>query len=229
MCGRFEFKATGNELQDDFNRYHEILDITRVHEAKALYTQNIAPTDPLKIITFNKNDNVFQLQVLKWGIKSIVKLPDKKIEKDVFNSKIETISNKQGTWFKYMSSARCLVPMTAFYEWIPGNGSKKIPQRIIIDDSPIFYAGGIIGLGIDELESSSIITCEPNSFMKPIHNRMPVLFKTGNAADFLKAPVDVAISMSQPFDDNIKMSNSTAILEKNIPVSKEVPRQGSLF
>jgi putative SOS response-associated peptidase YedK len=66
---------------------------------------------------------------------------DPNIEKDIFNSKIETLS-KSSRWKKYFSTSRCLFPMTAFYEWTPVNG-KKIPKRISLKNDKIFFAGGI--------------------------------------------------------------------------------------
>lgn len=222
MCGRYENAADNEELKKEFEKHIGELDIAYNIE-EVLYTENIAPTDRVKIITFDNKDNVFRLKTIKWGIKTKVfdqtrqaKGKDPYFDKDVFNSKIETIKVKGSKWMEYMKNNRCIFPMTAFYEWTGEKGS-KIPQRITIDDSKIFFAGGIIAKGTDNTESASIITCEPNTFMKPIHNRMPVLLKTKEAGEFLRAREDAAGSMSVPLDEGIKMYYEKTVLVKNTP------------
>lgn len=242
MCARFENKIKDAELKAEFKKLKAELEVKKLPLKKngsrgKRYTQNIAPTDIISVIVWDSGLNIFREAELKWGIRSAIKTPQGEIIKDVFNSKIETIRNRGTQWFGYMDLSRCIVPMSAFYEWIPvqvhpSKPAKKLPQRIVIDDVPFFFSGGIIGKGIDEEHGASVITCEPNNFMQPIHNRMPVLLQIEEAIDFLRAPVEAAIEMSQPFADDVKMSHATVTLEKNIPdnpVKKTEPEQGSLF
>lgn len=217
MCGRYENAADDEELRKEFEKHVGELDIS-YNIDEILKTENIAPTNRVKVITFDKDNNVFRLHVVKWGIKSKVFDPSRQakgkdpfIEKDIFNSKIETITKKGSKWKKYFTENRCIFPMTAFYEWTGEKGS-KVPQRISISRTPVFYAGGIISEGTDKAESASIITCGPNVFMQPIHTRMPVLFKTGDAGKFLEAKEDAAINMSCPLEDSIKMKLEKAKL-----------------
>lgn len=217
MCGRYENAADDEELRKEFEKHVGVLDIS-YNIDEILKTENIAPTNRVKVITFDKESNVFRLKVIKWGIKSKVFDPSRQakgkdpfIEKDIFNSKIETIAKKGSKWKKYFTENRCIFPMTAFYEWTGEKGS-KVPQRISISRTPVFFAGGIISEGTDKAESASIITCGPNSFIQPIHTRMPVLFKTEDAGKFLEAKEDAAIDMSCPLGDNIKMKLEKAKL-----------------
>ncbi len=217
MCGRYENAADDEELRKEFEKHVGELDIS-YNIDEILKTENIAPTNRVKVITFDKENNVFRLKVIKWGIKSKVFDPSRQakgkdpfIEKDIFNSKIETIAKKGSKWKKYFTENRCIFPMTAFYEWTGEKGS-KVPQRISISRTPVFFAGGIISEGTDKAESASIITCGPNSFMQSIHSRMPVLFKTEDAGKFLEAKEDAAIDMSCPLGDNIKMKLEKAKL-----------------
>lgn len=225
MCGRYENAADDAALQAEFEKHigelniaYDLDEVLKDLKTNSLRTENIAPTNLVKIITFDKNDNVFKLELKKWGIKSQVYDPsraakgkDPMIEKDIFNSKIETILKKGSKWKKIFDESRCIFPMTAFYEWT-GEKGKKIPQRISIQRTPIFFAGGIIQTGIDKNDSASIITCEPNTFMRSIHTRMPVLLKTKTAGEFLRAQSDSAGKLAEPLDDEIKMkSEKTAI------------------
>jgi putative SOS response-associated peptidase YedK len=88
----------------------------------------------------------------------------------------------------------------------------KVPQRIAIQRNKVFYAGGIIAEGTDNKESTSIITCEPNKFMKPIHNRMPVLLQSENAGVFLTSKEDTAVALCSPLDNDIKMKTEKAAI-----------------
>jgi len=211
MCGRFEFKTKKDDLEEIFRKY--IGKIKMDYDiSEVLKEENIAPTDRIRIIVHE--DDQYKVKVMKWAIKTKVMDYSRKdkepyIEKDIFNSRIETLK-KSPAWKKLLEENRCLVPMTAFYEWIPKEG-KKEPQRINIEQQEIFFAGGIFEKKDLKGESSaSIITCEPNEFMKPIHNRMPVLFKAEKAVNYLTAPKDVVASLCDPLDDEIKMESEKA-------------------
>jgi putative SOS response-associated peptidase YedK len=218
MCGRFERKIDNDDLIKEFEKHIGKLDIAYDLPEEDFKTENIAPTNSVKAIVFDPKDNVFKLKTFKWGIKSKVFDPlrqakgkDPFIEKDIFNSKIETISKKGSKWMKFMKESRCIIPMTAFYEWT-GEKSKKIPQRINVQRDKVFYAGGIVAEGTDKKESASIITCEPNKFMKTIHNRMPAIFQANNAGVFLTGNEDAAIALCAPLDNGIKMSAEKAAI-----------------
>jgi putative SOS response-associated peptidase YedK len=218
MCGRFELKAD--------KEYVEKIITTRGRKKVnpdydpniVLKTENIAPTD--NIIVIVRKDDEYRLKIMKWAIRSKVydpskqKLPEPEryIERDIFNSRIETIK-KSYDWKQLFNNNRCIIPMTAFYEWIPVQG-KKIPQRIFIDEEDLFFAGGIYTPGDLRNETgASIITCDPNVFMKPVHNRMPVLFESTELAfNFLTSPKEAAIEMCQPLDNNIKLEMQPAMI-----------------
>ena len=215
MCGRYENAADDRELQEEFEKYIGNLNIAYDLD-EVLKTENIAPTDNVKIIVLE--DNVFKLKTIKWGIKDKVYDIKRKqagkdpfIQKDIFNSRIETINKSGSLWKKYFRESRCLFPMTAFYEW-PVSMNKK-PQRIFIENEKIFFAGGIRAVGTDTKNSASIITSVPNEFIKTIHNRMPVLFNAEKAAEFMKAGEDVAAAMCEPLDDDVIMKLEPAILK----------------
>ena len=208
MCGRYENASSNEELQEIFSKYAGTLDIA-YNLDDILKEENIAPTNKVKVIVFE--ENVFKMKIMKWGIRSRIFDPsrsskglDPNIEKDIFNSKIETLI-KSSRWKKFFSNTRCLFPMTAFYEWVPAEG-KKIPQRISLSKEKIFFAAGIFSeKDIKSDVSSSIITCEPNKFMKKIHSRMPVIVTPADAANFL-TDEDAARQICEPLDDKIKMA-----------------------
>ncbi|MDQ3194253.1 MAG: SOS response-associated peptidase [Bacteroidota bacterium] len=212
MCGRYESAINHDELDEIFGRYigklHIDYDIDEV-----LIGENIAPTD--RVRTVIQEDGIYKVRVMKWGIRSKVFDPKRKaagkefmVDKDIFNSKIETIKTSKN-WKETFEINRCIFPMTAFYEW-PVIDGKKVPQRISITTEKCFFAGGIFKKGPDGEAAASIITCEPNIFMKHIHNRMPLLFSAEEAKAFLGLPAEDAASVCIPLCDNIKMEMKTA-------------------
>lgn len=216
MCGRFESKIKTDDLEKIFKekrgRLHIDYDL-----AEVLKEENIAPTDRIRVIVVENGE--FKIKVMKWAIRTKVYDPSKAqglfgdeqyIEKDVFNSRIETVKGSPD-WRSLILKYRCIVPMTAFYEWTKSTGPKKEPQRISIYEEKLFFAGGIYKqLDIRNQAGASILTCEPNRFMKPIHNRMPILFKPEIAADYLTIPKEGVFDLCEPLDDIIKMEMEKA-------------------
>lgn len=214
MCGRYENAASSEELQEIFSKYAGTLDIAYdVGDILPLKEENIAPTNRVRVIV--AEEGAFRMKIMKWGIRSKIFDPsrsarglDPNIEKDIFNSKIETLK-KSARWKKYLSKGRCLFPMTAFYEWTTEEG-RKTPRRITLKKDRIFFAAGIFSeKDIKDEESASIITCEPNSFMKNVHSRMPALIIPEDASRFLEDS-DAAPGLCVPLDEAVEMEMENA-------------------
>lgn len=219
MCGRFELKADKAYIEKIMKKKGRKKFNPDYDPNIVLKTENIAPTDMIMVIV-SDNDEC-NLKIMKWAIKSNVFNPSKDMglfgteqytPKDIFNSRIETLK-RDFEWKKLFENCRCIIPMTAFYEWIPVQG-KKIPQRIYVENEEIFFAGGIYKpKDLKNETGASIITCEPNRFMKSVHNRMPVLFESAELAfNFLDAPNEAAMEMCEPLDDNVKMDMQPATI-----------------
>ena len=90
-----------------------------------------------------------------------------------FNARSETIKEKK-LFSRSWKYKRCLIPASGFFE-------KK--QRIRKENYETFWLGGIwskwTSLDGTDLESCCILTTEPNSLLKPIHHRMPVIVPDG--------------------------------------------------
>jgi putative SOS response-associated peptidase YedK len=92
---------------------------------------------------------------------------------------VETIDTA-ASYRQAFKKRRCLVPTDGFFEWKTPGG--KIPYAIgMKDDSPFVFAGlweGWKDPATDEwLRTCTIITGEPNEFMRQIHTRMPVILQ----------------------------------------------------
>lgn len=82
-------------------------------------------------------------------------------------------------WEPLVGTQRCIVVTSGFYEW-PEKGRGKPPLYIHREDSPFVSMAGLFNVWHSRAEqrqvmSFAIVTSEPNSFMKPIHDRMPVV------------------------------------------------------
>ena len=75
---------------------------------------------------------------------------------------------------------RCLVLADGFYEWKREDG--KTPYYFRLKDSSPF---AFVGLwerwekGDEPVESCTLITCEANGVVAPVHDRMPVILDPG--------------------------------------------------
>jgi putative SOS response-associated peptidase YedK len=186
MCGRFETKPNTEGLVEQLEQLNIDLIIEKDEPVKTL---NIAPTE--KITGIRKQQKKYLLSSFKWGIKFSQSSPL------IFNSRIETIIEKK-FWMDSFNRNRCLVPMTAFYEW-KKEGGKKIPYRIFLKTENLFFIPALYYINKENIYSASLITTTPNTFIKPIHHRMPVIFTYRNSVSFLTNTVDQNLKMCIPF------------------------------
>ena len=166
MCGRFELRTKFEDLPNVLKQdYLSGLDFK--YEAQNL----IRPTDPVLVI---KNEGRIKTTFMSWGfISPWAKDPFDKEGPRPFNARSETVEKKKlfsGSW----KHKRCLIPATGFFE-------KK--YRIRKDNYETFWLGGIWSKWSSpdgaEIDSCCILTTEPNTLVKPLHHRMPVIVPDG--------------------------------------------------
>ena len=170
MCTRFFFYTRiidDHQLEVRFN-------VEGFKYKLILPRYNIAPTQTIGAITETPEGR--QLVGMRWGlVPSWAK--DASIGNKMLNARAETVAEKP-SFRKSFQRKRCLIPATGFYEWVP-EGKAKTPMCIMLKSEEIFAFAGLWDVWRQpdktELASCTIITCEPNEFMKPIHNRMPVI------------------------------------------------------
>lgn len=178
MCGRFENKRIEKALLEMFRQ----LDIDLIIEEgeKKYKEENIAPTD--KINSVHHTEENYILKKIKWGIKF------KEDSPLIFNSRIETIKGKK-YWQSLFNKNKCIVPMSGFYEW-KKEGTRKVPYKIFLPDKPIFFVPALYMMDKEKNIFASLVTTEPNKFIKPIHHRMPVIFDIKEAVSFMNNDIE---------------------------------------
>jgi len=117
-----------------------------------------------------------EIQFFKWGLVPHF-VSDYKIGNRLINARAETVSEKP--FFRSaFKSHRCLVLADGFFEW-DKNSKPAVPYYLRLKSGEPFAFAGICdhwgSPGQNGLSTFTIITTEPNSLVRKIHNRMPVI------------------------------------------------------
>jgi len=189
MCGRTSLFAPRAELESRF-------DVTVPDAYGPRY--NIAPTDPLEVITSDQSDAV---QRFYWGFMPHWADTD---DEGFINARAETASEKpafRDAW----ESRPCLVLSSGFYEWKEtGRGSKQ-PYRVYREDDPVFAMAGLWQHWEhdgQQRDTVTILTTEPNDLIEPLHDRMAVVLPRDVEDAWLTAGPDERSSLCRPYPDD---------------------------
>lgn len=195
MCGRFTLTADLDTLQLAFNL------ATVPAELPPRY--NIAPSQPVAVIT---NEAPTALSFHTWGL-----LPswakDPALANKLINARSETAHEKP-SFRSAFKRRRCLIPADGFFEW-KREGNEKTPMFIHLKGRPVFALAGLWEVWNspqgDEVRSCTILTTEANDFMKPIHDRMPVILDPADYEEWLvagDAPALALHALMRPYDSD---------------------------
>jgi putative SOS response-associated peptidase YedK len=197
MCGRFSQISPPR-------RYAELFDTTSDFSLKARF--NVAPSSDILACRLSPG-GIKELVLLHWGlVPSWSKGLDKRYS--MINARAETVASKPAYRAPFCHH-RCLIPADGFYEWHAENS--KQPYYIHRKDNvPLAFAGlwDHWDDGEDDhIESCSIIVCEANNLMSPIHERMPVILKPDVFDSWLKNnDTDYLQSLLIPYkEDDLEM------------------------
>ncbi|MBU0996561.1 MAG: SOS response-associated peptidase [Firmicutes bacterium] len=205
MCGRFTLGVDERELKKFI---HQVFDIEQPLSNLTVPRYNIAPgQEILSVINDGKKNRIGPL---KWGFVP----PFSKDEKSgykMINAKSETL-NERVSFRPSFESKRCVILADGFYEWEKGS-SEKQPKRIKMKNSSIFPMAGLwttfTRLDGSKLHTCTIITCEANSLLGKIHDRMPVILNQDQIKPWLDPFLNDTEFLAQylkPFDsDDMQM------------------------
>ncbi len=126
--------------------------------------------------------------------------------RSTFNARSDRLTSSP-MWRPAFQQKRCVVPMTGFFEF-PGAKGHKTPHYIFMKDRPLF---GVAGLWsgwqskdkTETLSTFTIVTCEANDFMLPLHpkGRMPVILEAKDEATWLdpkNKDMDALLELARP-------------------------------
>jgi putative SOS response-associated peptidase YedK len=170
MCGRFSLAVSKERINKQFNISIET-DITPSY--------NIAPSQKAYVIS---NSSPKSLQQMVWGLVPYWS-KDSSSNNSLINARSEGIASRP-SFRMPIRKRRCLVLADGFYEWRK-EGRNRIPYRIMHNTNKIMTMAGIWDTWQtpegEDLVTFAILTTKPNSEMKAVHDRMPVIFSTEQA------------------------------------------------
>ncbi|AIQ31264.1 hypothetical protein P40081_26190 [Paenibacillus sp. FSL P4-0081] len=195
MCGRFTITVTLEELIA-----HYLIDDSKIATLKPNY--NVAPMHNVPAVI--ASDAGKRLGELRWGLVPFW-AKDEKIGSKMINARAETVADKPA-FKRLLKTKRCIIPADGFYEW-KKDGTSKQPYRILMSDGSLFSFAGLYDTWEDpegkKLSTCTIITTTPNSLMEDIHDRMPVILRPEDEADWLgrdNDDVESLLKLLKPYD-----------------------------
>jgi putative SOS response-associated peptidase YedK len=129
---------------------------------------NIAPTQQIAMI--EESGTGRHLTSARWG------LAVPWTTKPMINARSETAATKP-TFRKALQERRCLIPTTGFYEW-QTEGDRKQPFLFRREDGAPFVFAGISDFFATKggvAPACAVLTTSASAFMRPFHERMPVI------------------------------------------------------
>ncbi len=166
MCGRFTNRYSLAELQSLFS-----LRGTDLPKSNFPPRYNIAPTQNSFVVRLDR-DGKRELTELLWGLVPLW-AKDLKIGSKMINCQSETADTKP-SFRAAFKTRRCLVVADGFYEW----PTRDKPRFITLKDNvPFSFAGLWESWGPKDkpIDTFTILTTTPNSYMAKVHHRMPVI------------------------------------------------------
>jgi putative SOS response-associated peptidase YedK len=173
MCGRFALYRSLEEIKEAFSIQQVNLELEPSY--------NVAPTQDVAVVVQREEGNT--LEKMRWGL-----IPfwakDPSIGSRMINARSETVHEKN-SFKRPLKSQRCLVIADGFFEW-QKTGQSKVPMFIQLKSKRPFGFAGLYDAWRspegEAITSCTIITTDANDFIRPIHDRMPVILpKQGEA------------------------------------------------
>lgn len=140
------------------------------------FTSHIYPKYPAPVIIQQGGERFLSLK--KWGIPLKIKGATKMLERHVTNARNDKLLNYP--WRISVAERRCLIPATGYYE--PGLGPVGNKGEICfsLKAQPFFYFAGLWEEG-----AFTMVTTDPNDYVRNYHDRMPVILASHLATEWL--------------------------------------------
>ncbi len=178
MCGRYYRTADKQQITDALH--------AEATGDPLVYAPgfNIAPTMTQPVARQARDTNRREIVPMRWGLVGFGSAGiDPK--RSTFNARAEGWESSS-LWKRPLHKQRCIVPVSGYFEW---RKSDKTAFRFTVGDEPLFGLAGLWDAWKAPdgswLQSFTIITTDPNTVSEPIHNRMPVILRPKDYAEWL--------------------------------------------
>ena len=152
MCARYELSASPRMIMERF---------ALAAAPPVPNKEEMRPTDQALVVDRHGAD------LLRWGLEA------KWDGRPLINARAETLSEKAA--FRPLLENRCLVPMTAYFEWRQADG-RKLKNRISVNKGDLAAFAGLT-----DGRAFTIVTCAPAPAIAHVHDRMPVILDPDGA------------------------------------------------
>lgn len=164
MCGRYYI---------DLDMAEEIEQIARIADRKISRIKgDIFPGTPAPVIAAGESGP--EVCMKRWGFTGFGR------QKIIFNARSETALEK-GMFRNSVLHTRCVIPAGGFYEW---NKAKEMFTFREKDGRGLYMAGFFRKEG--EEDRFVILTTQANEFVRPVHERMPLILKKAEIGEWLE-------------------------------------------
>jgi putative SOS response-associated peptidase YedK len=228
MCGRYASYLPPEMIARSFGTVNPLPNLT--------LTWNLAPTDDAPVVRRHPGSWERHLDVLKWGLIPYF-TKDPKTARKPINARSERIA-RSGMFKAAFRKRRCLLPATAYYEWMDGPEGKVPFAAARVDGDPVAFGGIWEEWRSPEgkaLHTFSTITTDANQQLFRIQARMPVIIEKadwpvwlGEAAGEVTAlmrPAPEVVLRVWPIDKRVGSvkNDGPELLEPHAPeVSREL-------
>ena len=197
MCGRYKIEP----IKDGWAALTVLLtsnEIETLRNVKArLY---VRPTEMVPVVRWAKGEPAPRLVDMRWGF-----IPfwwkDEKAPQSTINARSEEAPTKP-MWRDAVRNARCLIPCTGWYEWVPamnrdtgevkmkpdGKTPAKLPVEMHNPTDPAICFAGLWSRASfkgEAVETCAIVTRSAVAPLDKLHDRMPVIVSPDDYRDWL--------------------------------------------
>jgi putative SOS response-associated peptidase YedK len=204
MCGRYDLSDSPAAIRAKFS-------VPAVPDF--LVNPDLRPTDSAPIVRLDKSGER-ECVLARWGLVPFW-AKELKFGNRCINARAETVATTAAFKAAY-GKRRCLVPVSAFYEWTGPADKKaghKVKWRISVPEEPLFALAGLWEWWRDPsdkaqpgVETYTILTSSANTQLTPIHDRMPIIVPESRYAAWLD-PVHDATEILAPYPGVLKLQS----------------------
>lgn len=212
MCGRYTL------TRQDKRALAAELGVSEVDIENHMPHFNIAPTQR-QFIVISQFENR-KAVTATWGLVNRWARDNSSAARCI-NAKAQTLDSRTAFREAFIRR-RCVVPADGFYEW---TGPKNARQPLWIhraDGHLILFAGlyesWFPEKGKPEM-TFTIVTCEPNALVSPIHDRMPVILDDRSADDWMNPREENPLSLKRlliPAPDDALIAQHASALANSV-------------
>lgn len=176
MCGRTQLLVTWDALVALYRIFPEPDPTGPTLPLSELPRWSVAPTQPMPGVRFA--DGHRTLSPLRWGFPMmwLARKGKNPWGRPLINAKAEEAASKK-TWAASLRARRCVVPATAFYEWLK-DGRQRYPVELSAQSGAVLHLAGIwqrFEKDGQPVDCVTVLTTAASEEVRPVHDRMPVL------------------------------------------------------